>query len=149
MVLQLAEGYYGNLTIYDDIVAGRLVTPLRVRAEEGRQIIRVPEIVEPVANFSLVVRGASMALAALLQSGDIDYIFDYESVVRQQKFRLLAFPEEIDLGSERFAGDYAKVRVSLEFQRFAQIKPEFDGRVIGYGVTVPSNAPHPELARGS
>jgi len=38
------------------------------------------------------------------------------------------------------------VQVRLDFQRFASVKPEFDGEVIGYGVTIPSNAPHPKQA---
>ena len=34
----------------------------------------------------------------------------------------------------------------LDFQRFASVKPQFNGEVIGYGVTIPTNAPHPRQA---
>ena len=39
------------------------------------------------------------------------------------------------------------MQVRLDFQRFASVKPQFDGEVIGYGVTIPSNAPHPQKAQ--
>ncbi len=38
------------------------------------------------------------------------------------------------------------VQVKLDFQRFASVKPVFTGEAIGYGITIPSNAPQPELA---
>jgi molybdate/tungstate transport system substrate-binding protein len=34
----------------------------------------------------------------------------------------------------------------LDFKRFATVKPEFNGDVIAYGLTIPSNAPHPKQA---
>ena len=38
------------------------------------------------------------------------------------------------------------MQVDLDFQRFATVKPEFRGERIAYGITIPSNAPHPEEA---
>ncbi len=38
------------------------------------------------------------------------------------------------------------MQVNLDFQRFATVKPEFRGERIGYGITIPANAPHPEEA---
>ena len=34
----------------------------------------------------------------------------------------------------------------LDYQRFATVKPEFPGEPIGYGATIPSDAPNPEEA---
>ncbi|HAE59946.1 MAG TPA: hypothetical protein DCG54_10695, partial [Anaerolineae bacterium] len=34
----------------------------------------------------------------------------------------------------------------LDFRRFASVKPEFRGERIGYGITIPSSAPHPNEA---
>jgi molybdate/tungstate transport system substrate-binding protein len=42
--------------------------------------------------------------------------------------------------------DYQTVQVDLDFQRFVTIKPQFRGERIGYGITIPANAPHPDQA---
>jgi len=36
--------------------------------------------------------------------------------------------------------------VKMDFQRFASVDPVFKGEQIKYGLTIPSNAPHPEAA---
>jgi molybdate/tungstate transport system substrate-binding protein len=38
------------------------------------------------------------------------------------------------------------VQVNENFQRFASVKPVFRGERIGYAITIPSNAPHPDEA---
>jgi molybdate/tungstate transport system substrate-binding protein len=67
-------------------------------------------------------------------------------VIRQHGLELLELPEAVNLGSEALAETYRQVEVKLDFQRFAKIKPVFRGEPIGYGITIPSNAPEPELA---
>jgi molybdate/tungstate transport system substrate-binding protein len=57
---------------------------------------------------------------------------------------MLHLPEAVNLGAENI--DYSSVQVNLDFQRFATVKPEFRGERIGYGITIPSNAPHPKEA---
>ncbi len=42
--------------------------------------------------------------------------------------------------------DYGTVTVKMDFQRFASVEPVFKGEQIIYGLTIPSNAPHPEQA---
>ena len=58
----------------------------------------------------------------------------------------LELPEEINLGSESHHGIYQTVQVQLDFQRFATVPPQFTGEVIGYGLTIPNNSPHPDWA---
>ena len=57
---------------------------------------------------------------------------------------MLRLPESVNLGAENI--DYGSVQVNLDFRRFATVKPEFRGERIGYGITIPSNAPHPKEA---
>jgi molybdate/tungstate transport system substrate-binding protein len=146
MALQLAKAAYGKPTILEDVIMGQFKTPITMQQENGRAIIHVPEIVETKKDSSIVIRGASMQLIALLESGDLDYAFEYESVIQQHKLGLVKLPDAVNLGSEQFADSYKTVQVRLDFQRFASVKPEFNGEVIGYGVTIPSNAPHPKQA---
>ena len=58
----------------------------------------------------------------------------------------MALPPQIDLGSQRYAAQYAKVAVSIAFQRFASVKPLFVGAPIAYAVTIPSTAQNPAQA---
>jgi len=146
MALQLAKAAYGKPTILEDVIMGQFKTPITMQQENGRAIIHVPEILETKKDSSIVIRGASMQLIALLESGDLDYAFEYESVIRQHKLGFVKLPDAVNLGSEQYADQYKKVQVRLDFQRFASVKPEFNGEVIGYGVTIPSNAPHPKQA---
>jgi len=146
MALQLAEAHYGDHTIFDDVIYGRFQSPIRVRKEGEQWIIHVPEIVQPKKDAGLIVRGGSVQLIALLESGDVDYAFEYESVSQQHGFRFVPLPDAINMGSEALADHYGRVVVELDFQRFASVKPEFQGEYIKYGVTIPSNAPHPDLA---
>ncbi len=146
MALQMAEALYGQPTLFEDLVTASFKTAIRVRLEGGRWVIHVPEIVETKPEANIVMRGYSIQLTQLLESGNLDYSFEYESVIRQHGLSLLPLPDELSLGSEDYASAYGRVQVKLDFQRFATVKPVFDGEVIGYGVTIPSNAPHPREA---
>ena len=146
MALQLAKAVYGKPTILEDVIMGQFNTPITQQEENGRAVIHVPEILETKPGSSIVLRGASMQEIALLESGDLDYAFEYESVIQQHKLKLVKLPDSVNLGSEKYARQYEQVQVRLDFQRFVSVKPEFNGQVIGYGLTIPSNAPHPKQA---
>jgi molybdate/tungstate transport system substrate-binding protein len=146
MTAQLAESYYGDTTIFHRVFGSRLTPYVQIEERDGTDIIQVPETLQPKEDSGLIVRGSSVRLLGLLESGDLDYAFEYESVSRQHGLEFLPLPPEINLSDEARAADYARVRVSLDFQRFASVKPEFVGGPIIYGITIPSNAPHPGLA---
>lgn len=147
MALQLAKAAYGKPTILEDVIMGQFKTPVTMQENGGRAVIHVPEIIDTKKDSKVVIRGGSIQLIALLESGDLDYAFEYESVIQQHQLKLVRLPDAVNLGSEQYADQYRKVQVHLDFQRFASVKPEFDGEVIGYGVTIPTNAPHPQQAQ--
>mgnify|MGYP001765813562 CR=1 FL=1 len=144
MAFALANDYYQQPAIFLDMFNGRFQYPVTIFQDEELTTLTVPEIVEPVPDTGLVIRGASIQLIALLQSGELDYAFEYESVIRQHGLEMFSLPEALNLGSPE--ADYSHVLVELDFQRFQSVKPEFRGERIGYGITIPSNAPHPEQA---
>lgn len=146
MALQLAEKVYSKPLIFENLIMDRFKTSITVRQEGDRWVIHIPEIVEAKPDSGIVVRGSSVALIALLESGDLDYAFEYESVIQQHGFQLLALPDAVNLGEKADAADYATVDVQMDFQRFLSVKPVFRGEVIGYGVTIPTNAPQPQAA---
>ncbi len=147
MALKLAEAAYAKPTIFVDVLLGRFKIPITAQQEEGRTVIHVPEIVTPKPGSDILMRGASVQLIALLESGDLDYAFEYESVIQQHGLEMLRLPGALNLGVEQYAEQYGQVQVRLDFQRFASVEPEFDGEVIAYGLTIPSNAPHPRQAQ--
>ena len=126
---------------------GRFTTPITVQRRGDTDVIEVPEILETSAGSNVVLRGASIQLVALLESGDLDCAFEYESVARQHGLSYVSLPAAIDLGDPARRDAYGKVRVQLDFRRFASVRPEFTGDMIRYAFTIPANAPQPELAR--
>jgi molybdate/tungstate transport system substrate-binding protein len=146
MVLKMAERALDEPTYFVDLLLGRFKPPITTDEENGRAIIHVPELLAPKSDAGIVMRGASVQLIALLESGDLDYAFEYESVIQQHGLNMVPLPDALNMGAEAYADQYSQVQVRLDFQRFATVRPEFNGEVIGYGVTIPTNAPHPKQA---
>jgi molybdate/tungstate transport system substrate-binding protein len=146
MVLQLAQAAYHDDHLFADLTVGRFSPPITVARNGGRDVIDVPELLAPVSGTGLVLRDASIELVALLEAGDLDCAFEYESVARQHHLPFVTLPAQIDLGSQRYAVDYAKVAVAIAFQRFATVKPLFVGAPIAYAVTIPRTAHDPAAA---
>ncbi len=144
MVCQLAELHYSDPDIFDTLLGEAFTWPLTVVEEGDVYTILVPEILEP-ASKKVALRGSSVWLLFLLESGDVDYAFQYESVARQHGLEFLQLPVEIDLSSFDYSHVYERVKVKLAFQRFRSVEPEFVGQPIIYGLSIPNNAPHPEL----
>jgi molybdate/tungstate transport system substrate-binding protein len=146
MLYALAGDYYGQPTIFTDMFKGQFTFPLGIFTENGLTTVTVPEIVETKSDSHIVLRGASVELIALLESGDLDYAYEYESVIHQHGLDMVKLPDTLNLGEEAYQQFYSTVQVEEDFQRFASVKPVFRGERIGYGITIPSNAPHPEQA---
>ncbi len=146
MAFALAQYATGNYRLFIDMFNGQFTQPITIFIDDEETRIDVPEILETTPDAHILLRGASIQLIALLESGDLDYAFEYESVIRQHGLKLLSLPDEVNLGVEDLNDFYQQVLVNLDFQRFSTIQPEFRGEQIGYGITIPSNAPHPESA---
>ncbi len=148
MLGQLAVSYYDEPDLFYDLFSDRFTQRVEVQRDprDDLDTILIPEVLRPESDSGLVMRGSSVQLLGVLESGDLDYGFEYLSVSRQRDLRFLALPEEINLSSEAHQENYSRARVKLAYQRFASVNPEFEGKTIHYGLTIPSNAPHPDLA---
>lgn len=146
MVLAMAQEVYDSPTLLVDVLVGAVSPPILPVVEDGRTIVHVPELVAPTDGSRIAMRGSSIQLVALLQSGEIDYAFEYESVVRQVGLEMVELPDSLNLGAEEERDRYRRFGVVLDFRRFATVEPAFTGDVIAYGATVPGNAPHPRQA---
>lgn len=145
MVLKLAENLYEDKTIFENTVGLAFEPSITVGAENGVHVITVPELLKPVQS-RIKLRGYSILLMALLESGDLDYAFEYESVAKQRGLQFLPLPPQIDLSDSEYEETYRKVEVRLDFKRFATLFPDFSGTRIVYGMSIPNNAHHPEEA---
>jgi molybdate/tungstate transport system substrate-binding protein len=145
MAVKLAETYYDDTSIFSKMFAGNFTTEIAVTVSDGVAVIRIPELLKPLQQ-KITLRSYSIQILALLESGDVDYAFEYESVAKQRGLLFLQLPPEIDLSSVVLASRYSRVSVKLDFQRFASIIPEFQGAPITYGVTIPANSQHQEQA---
>ncbi|MCG2786018.1 MAG: tungstate ABC transporter substrate-binding protein WtpA [Anaerolineae bacterium] len=143
MAFALAEERAKRYNLFAPMFDGQFSYGLTIFRDDDLTTITVPEIFESKSGAHVVLRGASIQLIALLQSGDLDYAFEYESVIAQHGLGLLRLPDEVNMGEAAFENLYKSVQVNLDFRRFASVKPEFRGERIGYGITIPLSAPHP------
>lgn len=146
MVFKLGEQVYQEPTLFFDMFYGAFKFPIKTSEGDGQAVIHIPEVLETKQASRIIMRGGSIQLNALLEAGEIDYAFEYESVINQLGFKMIALPDSLNLGSMDQVDFYNRVTVLLDFQRFASVKPEFRGEQIGYGVTIPTNALHPSEA---
>jgi molybdate/tungstate transport system substrate-binding protein len=84
-------------------------------------------------------RDTETSLIAALQIGQIDYLAIYRSDALQHHLRYLKLPPQIDLSDPALGPAYAKAVAHTK-------NGEVPGTPIVYAVSVPSNAPHPDLA---
>jgi molybdate/tungstate transport system substrate-binding protein len=117
MVWQLAELHYGATGLHDSLFEA-----------EGD-----------------MMRPKSVDLIALLESGDLDYAFEYTSVAAQHGLNYVALPPEINLADTNFTDFYAQAEVEI-----AGTEPGdtliMTGKPIVYGITIPTNFERMELA---
>jgi molybdate/tungstate transport system substrate-binding protein len=89
-------------------------------------------------------RPKSVELVSLLQSGDMDYAFEYRSVAGQHGLKFLELPPEINLSDPARADWYAQAAVDLPGAE-PGTTVTFRGSPIVYGLTVPKTAERPDL----
>ena len=118
LVMQLAERYYGQPGL----------------AERLRRAI-------PARN----VRPKEIDLVALLETGELDYAFEYESVARGASLDFVAFPDSVSLGNLRDSAFYALTSVRIVGRRPGD-SITMRGEPIVYALSIPRRAAHPRLA---
>ncbi len=93
------------------------------------------------------VRPKEADLIGLLQAGELDYIWSYESIARATGLRYVTLPAEVDLSStdSSIVAAYAGASVTVRGAR-AGDSVTFHGVPIVYAFAVPRAAPHPGLA---
>jgi molybdate/tungstate transport system substrate-binding protein len=117
MVWQLAEKFYNVPGIYDKLYGA----------------------------VGDTMRAKSVDLIALLESGDLDYAFEYDSVAKQHNLKYVSLPEKINLSSAEFESFYAQAKVSIKGAKPGETI-DLVGEPILYAVTIPKNFPNQQMA---
>lgn len=117
MVWQLAERHYNEPGVYSSLFEGPGDT----------------------------MRAKSVDLIALLESGDLDYAFEYDSVAKQHGLNYVSLPDEINLSSAEHESFYAEATVSIAGTNPGETI-DLVGEPILYAITIPKNFPNQELA---
>ncbi len=91
------------------------------------------------------VRPNEASLVALLEAGEMDYIWSYENMALRSGFKHVVFPTEVDLSSMADSAIYATASVKVTGKTPGD-SLTIVGKPIVYAFTVPSAAPHPALA---
>jgi molybdate/tungstate transport system substrate-binding protein len=137
MVIQLAEGYYKNDTLFETLISQHSGITV---AESGG--VWTMDATDPAPDTTtLTIRPKSVELVQMLQAGGIDYAWEYRSVSVQNGLNYIELPDAIDLSSVDYADDYAKVQTKTVSGNGTTL---YKGAPIVYGVTVPKIAEHPD-----
>ena len=107
---------------------------------------RLPGLNEKLlAKDARFIRPKETDLLALLEIGEIDYLFIYRSVIRQHGLKMVSLPDEVNLRAPEKAKLYSSAKVSITGAKPGEFSPQ-SGEPIVYSVTIPRNAPHRALA---
>lgn len=119
LTMQLAERYYREPGLAARLLAA---APTRnVRPREADQV-------------------------ALLQTGELDYIWTYQNLAENDGLKFVRLPDAIDLGSLGDSAAYATASIRVLGKRQGELVT-MRGAPILFAFSIPTNAEHPELAR--
>ena len=118
MVIQLAEKYYKKPGLYQKLIDNR-----------------------PIEN----IRPKSVELISLLQTGHMDYAWEYLSVAVQHNLKYVLLPKEINLGDYRQDDFYNQAVVNV-VGKTPGTTMEIRGQSCTYGITLLKDAPNKEAA---
>jgi molybdate/tungstate transport system substrate-binding protein len=114
IVMQLAERYYKQPGLYNRLLAA--APPRNVRPKE-------------------------VDLVGILQAGELDYIWSYESLAQAASLSYVQLAPEIDLGNLADTASYAQAVVRVA-GRTPRDTLSFEGQPIVYALSIPTGAPH-------
>jgi len=118
MVLQLAEKYYKKPGLFEKLIANR-----------------------PKEN----IRPKSVELVSLLQTGNMDYAWEYRSVAVQHELIFVELPDQINLGNYKYDTFYKKAVVEVTGKKPGTFLKK-KGKSCTYGITLLKDAPNAQAA---
>lgn len=93
------------------------------------------------------MKAKAVELIALLESSDLDYAFEYDSVAKQRNLKYITLPAKINLSSAEFESFYAQAKVSIKGAKPSETIT-LAGEPILYAVTIPKSFSDQQMAIG-
>lgn len=87
------------------------------------------------------VRHAEAELGAMIEAGEFDYAWTYESLAVGHHLRYVSLPPEVNLSDPTLSEWYARAKVRIP-QSAGRDSVELSGEPILFGVTIPTRAQH-------
>jgi len=92
------------------------------------------------------VRPREADQVALLEAGELDYIWTYESLARLMGLRFLRLPDDVDLGEPADSAIYREASVRIPGPKLTD-SLTMHGQPILFALSVPADAPHGRAGR--
>jgi len=119
-------------------------TVLAIKLAE--KVYKMPGLaIRMLAKDRRYIRPKEVDLLALLEVGQIDYMFIYRSVAEQHGLKYIILPDEINLKKADFADFYKTACVRLVGKEPGTFITKTAAPIV-YGVSIPKNAPNRRLA---
>ena len=84
------------------------------------------------------IRPKEVDLLAMIEVGELDYLFIYRSVAEQHRLKYVVLPPEVNLVSNDLAGFYSEVSIEITGKRPGEsIRKK--GAPMVYGITIPNS----------
>ncbi len=134
----LASFYYKRPEIVSQLLGQ--YTNINWNKASGKIFFMAPQDLKTKGQ-KVFIRPKSVELLGLLESGAIDYAFEYRSVALQHGLLFVELPAQINLGNLKYTSFYKKGQIKLANGKIIKGKP------IVYGIAVLKTAPHPKEAK--
>ncbi len=141
-ILQKPDVVYGRSDPDADPCGYRTVLCLKL----AEKIYHQPGLAKEIlSRHTRHIRPKEVDLLALLEGGNVDYLFVYRSVAIQHNLNFITLPDSVNLRNPALADWYAGVETEIKGDapgKFRTIK----GEPMVYSFCIPKNAPHPDAA---
>jgi molybdate/tungstate transport system substrate-binding protein len=141
-ILSREEVAYGRSDPDSDPCGYRTLMAFQL-AGDHYQLIELSHLLE--TKDQKYIRPKEVDLLALLEVGEIDYIFIYKSVAVQHGLNYLHLPAEINLGDPAMNEHYHRAVVSIRGGQPVE-RIDMTGEAMIYAVTIPEGGPNPKGA---
>lgn len=111
----------------------------------AEKFYKMSGLAEKLEEKDKYIRPKETDLLALLEVGEIDYLFIYRSVAAQHGLKMVMLNNEVNLKSSDFAELYNTATVKLSGKKPGEFITR-KGEPMVYSVTIPKNAPNIETA---
>lgn len=91
------------------------------------------------------IRPKEVDLLALLETGNVDYLYIYKSIAIQHNLKYISLPPEINLSNPDFDSLYAKASMTINGSAPGETKVQ-KGEAMQYSITMPLNGKNKLLA---